>query len=112
MGAPRGHWEFEGKLMTADGIKHRFAVKYSPRIIREALQAGAQDIDTLCMVCDMHITMSRKKAAQAGTAKRLAELEQLEWALPVHDYTPPDRAFMAWRGPCEGRLFGMVGVAG
>ena len=112
MSAPKGYFEFEGKLMTASAVKHKFMVFYSVVTIRKGLLAGAQDLKTLCIVCDALKKEARSKAAIAAYKASQKSIERKNWEVPAHDYTSSDRAFLSWRGPADGRLYGMVGVAG
>ena len=110
MSAPKGYYEFEGQLMTASAIKHKFIVSYSVVTIRKGLMAGAQDVKTLCIVCDALKKEARSKAAIAAYKASQKSIECKNWEIPAHDYTQADRALMSWRGPADGRLFGMVGL--
>ena len=99
--------------MAAEDVKFVFRLSYSLKTIREALRSGEGDMPVRWIEarCEEILAEGRKAAGAKCAATIKAKFDREECAVPVpaHDYTRADRAAMAWRGPCEGRLFGMVG---
>lgn len=112
----KGRYMVAGRPMSAEDVKFVFRLSYSLKTIREALRSGEGDMPVRWIEarCD-EIVSERRKAAGAkcaATIKAKFDREECAVPIPAHDYTRADRAAMAWRGPAEGRLYGMVGVAG
>ena len=108
----KGRYMVAGRPMAAEDVKFVFRLTYSLPTIREALKSGDGDMTVAWIEarCAEVLAEGRKAAGKKIAATIKAKFEREECAVPVpaHDYTRADRAAMAWRGPADGRLYGMV----
>lgn len=108
----KGQYMVAGRPMSAEDVKFVFRLSYSLKTIREALRSGQGDmsvrwIDARCqeiLAGIVEATSAKKSQAMRSRLDR----EECAVPIPAHDYTRADRAAMAWRGPADGRLYGMV----
>ena len=94
-------WFFEGEWQVIGKIKARYGFLCGRKMLRDGILAGA---DT-CEKMEEYIERRNEVAGRARGRKNEGS------AVPAHDpYKPETLAFLSWRGPADGRLFGMAGL--
>lgn len=107
----KGRSLVNGRPMTADDVKFVFRLPYSTKTIRTAMrELGSCTVAEIEARCAEIVAQVRKDAGAkiAQTIKAKFEREECATPVPAHDYTLADRVMRIWRGPADGRLYGMV----